>query len=109
MILKKKDAYTYSLADRKTIEDEVRALQSLGFPAEFAEGADLSSLPFQTRGAVRYRKQAQFHPLKFVAKIAEDLDVCEYTLVRDISRNAAYTDRERSQRIKFCPRRIFLS
>ena len=87
-----KDAYTYSLADRKTIEDEVRALQSLGFPAEFAEGADLS-LPFQTRGAVRYRKQAQFHPLKFAAKIAEDLDVCEYTLVRDISRNAAYTDR----------------
>ena len=87
-----KDAYTYSLADRKTIEDEVHALQSLGFPAEFAEGADLS-LPFQTRGAVRYRKQAQFHPLKFAAKIAEDLDVCEYTLVRDISRNAAYTDR----------------
>ena len=66
--------------------------KTLIFPAEFAEGADLS-LPFQTRGAVRYRKQAQFHPLKFAAKIAEDLDVCEYTLVRDISRNAAYTDR----------------
>ncbi|MBS6475778.1 MAG: FAD-binding oxidoreductase, partial [Clostridiales bacterium] len=50
-----KDAFTYSLNDRKKIEKELAALEHLGFEAELAENLPL---PFETSGAVRFRNQA---------------------------------------------------
>ena len=75
-------AYTYSLEDREKIEREVAALQVLGADAHFSACPDL---PFDPAGgAVRLSGQAQFHPLKFVTKLAEDLPVYEHSLVREI-------------------------
>lgn len=85
-----KNSYIYSLSDRKKLEDEVRAVNSLGFPAEFTEH---TSLPFQTKGAVMFPNQAQFHPLKFLSKTAENLNIYEHTFIRDISENTAVGDR----------------
>ena len=85
----KKPAYTYSMTDRKRIENEVKAVNSLGFPAEFAEKPNL---PFQTQGAICFPNQAQFNPLKFIAEIAKGLKVYENTFVRDITPSAAITD-----------------
>ncbi len=85
----KKPAYTYSLTDRKEIENEVKAAVSLGFPAEFVENP---KLPFQTQGAVRFPNQAQFNPLKFIAEIAKNLNVYENTFIRDITPDAAIAD-----------------
>ncbi len=76
-----KDAYTYSLADRKRIEDEVRAVNSLGFEAKFSETPEL---PFKTKGAVCFPGQAQFHPLKFINGIVKDLKIYENSMVREI-------------------------
>lgn len=84
-----KAAYTYSLKSTKAIEDEVRAVNSLGFPAELCEHLPL---PFETFGAVKFPKQAQFHPLKFIAKIAQELRICEHTFIRDISGHTASSD-----------------
>lgn len=84
-----KSAYTYSLLDRQKIEDEVRAVNSLGFPAEFAEDVPL---PFATKGAIRFPNQAQFHPLKFLAGIAEGLKIYEHTFIRDIAPHRAWSD-----------------
>lgn len=83
-----KDAYVYSLKERKKIEDEVRAVNQLGFPAEFAESLPL---PFLTEGAVKFPNQGQFHPLKFLEAIAPKLNIYEHTFIRDISGNTAYS------------------
>ncbi len=83
-----KDAYVYSLRDRERIEREVRAANSLGFPAEFVRKLPL---PFPTRGAVCFPHQAQFHPLKLIAQIAKELPIYENTYVDNIRGNTAVT------------------
>jgi len=76
----KKDAYTYSLTDSKKIEDEVSAVNNLGFECEYIENPEL---PFKTKGAIRFKNQAQFNPLKFVAEIVGDLNIYENTFVQE--------------------------
>ena len=63
-----KDAYVYSLDDRKKLEKELRALERIGAKAEFCANP---GLPFNTAGAVKFPNQAQFHPLKFLQALAD--------------------------------------
>lgn len=84
-----KDAYTYSMKDRQKVENEINALNAIGFSAEFVQNLPL---PFETKGAVRFRNQAQFHPLKFIAGIAKNLNIYEHTFIRNISDHTALTD-----------------
>ncbi|MBQ7336754.1 MAG: FAD-dependent oxidoreductase [Clostridia bacterium] len=84
-----KSAVVYSLDDRQAIEKEVEAVQQLGFPAEFSERV---SLPFSVAGAIRFPNQAQFHPLKFLAQIANSLHIFEHTEVRELIKTTAVTD-----------------
>ena len=62
-----KNSYVYSLGNSHKIAKELNALRRLGFHAEYE---DKLPLPFPTAGAVRFRHQAQFHPLKFLSEIA---------------------------------------
>lgn len=84
-----KDAFVYSLDNRKKIDRELNALNRLGFGAEFA--ADLP-LPFPTAGAVKFPRQAQFHPLKFVATIVQGLRIFELTKVLELGPGRAVTN-----------------
>ena len=84
-----KPAYTYSTLDRVKLEEEVKAVNSLGFSASFTEKIPL---PFPTKGAVCFPAQAQFHPLKFVASLAKGLPILEHTFVREIRNGIAITD-----------------
>lgn len=88
----KKPAYTYSLTDRNKIEEEVMAVNEIGGKAEFKINLEL---PFQTQGAVYMEEQAQFHPLKFIAQIANYLTIYENTLIRDIAPHVAVSDKGR--------------
>ena len=54
-----KDAFVYSTDSRKKLERELKALDRLGFDAEFVENVPL---PLATVGAVKVKGQAQFHP-----------------------------------------------
>ncbi len=83
------DSYVYSLEDRQKIEDEVKAVNTLGFPAEFCQQP---GLPFSTKGAIRFRGQAQFHPLKFLAGIAGKLNIYENTFIRKIAGHTAWAE-----------------
>ena len=87
-----KAAYTYSLDDRSKIERELKALEKLGFPAEFV---DKLPLPFRVAGAVRFPNQAQFHPLQFVSGIAKGLHIYEHTRVRELIGTTAVTNHGR--------------
>jgi glycine/D-amino acid oxidase-like deaminating enzyme len=85
-----KDAYVYSLDDRRKIEKEVAALKTLGYSAELVESLPL---PFPVAGAVRFKNQAQFHPLRFIAEISKGLRIYEDTKVLELVGTKAITNR----------------
>lgn len=84
-----KDFFIYSLDDRQKLEKEMRALQKIGAKADFMESINL---PFKTVGAVRYKNQAQFNPLKFAAAICRDLKIYENTKVLESCGNCYKTN-----------------
>lgn len=84
-----KNSYVYSIDNRQKIEDEITALNKLGFNTEFTK--DLP-LPFEVAGAVRYPNQAQFNPLKFLYSISKGLNIYEHTKVRELVGTTAITD-----------------
>ena len=78
-----KDAYLYG-DDLLALSAEAEAAARLGLPAELTAH---TSLPFPCAGAVRFRDQAQFHPLKFLKALAEDLTIYEHTPVKVVEGN----------------------
>lgn len=83
-----RDNYIYS-KDPQALEREMGALQRLGIPAEYVETLDI---PVAASGAIRFAKQAQFHPLKFAAAISEGLHIYEQTKAREFIGNTVVTD-----------------
>lgn len=84
-----RDNYVYALTDRRKLERELEALERLGFRAEWAK---TDALPIPTAGAVRFPKQAQFHPLKFAAAVAKGLRIYEHTKVLELGPGTAVTN-----------------
>lgn len=84
-----KDAFVYSLKGTKALEKELSVLEKIGFDAEFAGSLPL---PFPVAGAVKFKEQAQFNPLKFVSHISKGLSIFEHTKVRELIKNTAVTD-----------------
>ena len=87
---KERDAFVYSRDSREKIDRELEALSRLGFGAELAGELPL---PFPVAGAVKFPRQAQFHPLKFLAAVARDLRIFEHTKVLELGPGRAVTDR----------------
>ncbi len=83
------DSFVYSLNDRETLEKESTVLKQIGYDAQFCSELPL---PFQVAGAVRFRKQAQFHPLKFVSAIVGNLSIVEHTKVLELAPGKAVTN-----------------
>lgn len=83
-----KPAYVYSLDNRRKLEEEIQALQKIGFETGIS---DTKELPFPTVGAVVFKGQAQFHPLKFIAGIAKELNIYENTFVQELKPDTAVT------------------
>ena len=85
-----KDNYIYSTDSLEVLERELEALSKLWIPADFVNRLPL---PLPVAGAIRFREQAQFHPLKFAAGIAKDQKIFENTRVREFVGNTVVTDR----------------
>ena len=90
--LQRADSYVYSTRSAEPLEQELAALEKLRIPAEFIRKVDL---PVSTYGAVRFRDQAHFHPLKLVAGIAGDLKILEQTRALEFQGNTVRTNRGR--------------
>ena len=86
--LEQKDNYVYSKTDRKKLENEILALEKIGFKAELCDSVPL---PLRTVGAVKFTNQAQFHPLKFIRTISKNLKIYENTFVKEVKDGIAYT------------------
>ena len=82
-----RNAYVYG-ADSEQLLEETEAAASLGLPASFVREA---TLPFQTAGAVCFSRQAQFHPLRFLAHMAQPLTVYENTPVISVEEDRIET------------------
>lgn len=83
-----KDSYVYSLNNRNKIEKEISALNKIGFKAEFT---NQTLLPFKIEGAIRFKNQAQFNPLKFISSVSRNLNIFENTKILEINGNIAKT------------------
>ncbi len=86
------DAFVFSRAGRNRLRREVMALRRLGFPAELVPSPPL---PFPTDGAVRFPRQARFHPLKFLAALLPGLRIHEHTKVLELAPGMAVTHQGR--------------
>ncbi len=85
----RRNAFTYTLKNRKKIEEEVLAVNRLGLNAEFTTKTEL---PFDVKGAIIFKNQAQFNPLKFISVIAQGLNIYENTFVKELTPNGAVTN-----------------
>lgn len=83
------NAFVYSIDKRWKLERELKALDRLGFQAEFVEHIPL---PIPVTGAVKFSHQAQFHPLKFISAISKDLRIFEHTKVLELAPGQAVTN-----------------
>lgn len=83
-----KDSFVYSLDNPQKLENELDALRQIGSFAQYTESLPL---PFSVAGAIKFENQAQFHPLHFLAKIADGLNIYEHTPVRELAKNTATT------------------
>lgn len=74
--LEERDSYVYACDNTAEIEKELKALDAIGASAAYAEHLPL---PFTVAGAVKFPRQAQFHPRKFMAGLLDGLTIHEHT------------------------------
>ncbi len=87
-----KNNFVYSIDQKELLEREMSALMKLGYTADFYQSLPL---PFPVAGAVCFQNQAQFHPLKFLSRIAQGLKIYENTAVKQLTEHTAITDKGR--------------
>ncbi|MBQ3076468.1 MAG: FAD-dependent oxidoreductase [Clostridia bacterium] len=71
----------YVTEDAVRLRREAEAAASLGFSVSLVEHPPL---PFATAGAVCFEEQAQFHPLKFLHRLSEGLEIYEHSRVEQV-------------------------
>lgn len=84
------DNFVYTAHNQQKLYDEMTALDKIGFKAEYV--TDLP-LPIKTAGAVCFKNQANFNPLKFLYSIAKGLNIYENTFVKEVKGNTALTEK----------------
>ena len=83
-------ACLYSERETEVLKREAEAAKSLGIKASFRTDCEL---PFPVAGVTRFEGQARFHPLKFLARLAEEVEVYEQTKVLRVEDHRVETDR----------------
>lgn len=86
------NAYVYTTSTPEKLDKEMRALDRIGVRSVYV---DSLPLPLPVKGALCLTQQAQFHPLKFAAGIAEKLNIRENTRAIAFDENGVVTDKGR--------------
>ncbi|MFQ9509726.1 MAG: FAD-dependent oxidoreductase [Lachnospiraceae bacterium] len=82
-------SYLYTKMQEKKLEKEAEVALQVGICAELT---NKTALPFTPALALKYDRQAQFHPLKFLKFLCEDLEIYENSKVLNIEGNKAITE-----------------
>lgn len=85
--------YTTKKSELKNIKKEVKTLEALGFSCEFVTK---TGLPFEIEGAICFKNQAQFHPLKYLYGLCKSISshngkIYTKSTVTNIEKNADNT------------------
>lgn len=88
------DAYIYSQKDNNILVQEFQSAKRAGIDCSYENNVNL---PFKVTGAVKFKNQAQFNPLKFIKGIEDKLTIYEDTPVEKICDNIVYTKNARIQ------------
>lgn len=83
-------ACLYSQTETEILKREAEAAESLGIKASFETDCEL---PFPVAGVTKFARQARFHPLKFLAGMADEVEVYEQTKVLKVAGSRVETDR----------------
>lgn len=86
------DSYIYTFDNKNKLENEFNALEKIGIDCELVSCPEL---PFDTLGAIKFKNQASFNPLKFLKEISKDLNIYENTHIDKIKGTTAYTEQYR--------------
>ncbi len=78
--------YTTKKSELKSIKKEVSALDTLGFNCDFVTK---TGLPFEVEGAICFKNQAQFNPLKYLLGLCNSItskggEIYTYTTACDV-------------------------
>lgn len=94
-------AYLYAVEEEDALLQEFAAQERAGLPVRLTEDA---GLPFPVAGAVRCENQAQFHPLRLLRALAEELTIWEGTRALEAEGDQLRTTggMVRSKHIIFC-------
>lgn len=105
--LEEKSSCIYSDSE-EILKREAGTALELGLPASFIHDIPLS---LSCVGAVRFDRQAQFHPLKFIREVSDRLEIYENTPVRRMEGNTLLTDEYRveAERVIFACHYPFLN
>ena len=85
--LEETDSYVYSQEGEK-LKSEAGAALELGIDAAYERQVEI---PAVCAGAVKFARQAQFHPLKFIDALSEQLTVYEDTPVKEVEEHTIRT------------------
>lgn len=85
-------AYLYSVEDAKKLRQEYDAAIRVGIEAELTEETEL---PFPVKMALKFEGQGRFHPLKFLYRLAEELEIYEDSEVKFVEDHAVVTEHGR--------------
>lgn len=83
-------ACLYSRTEENLLRQEAEAAKSLGIGACFRTDCEL---PFPVAGVTVFERQARFHPLRFLGRMAEETEVYEGTRVLRVKGRRVETDR----------------
>lgn len=84
-----RDHFVYATDTAAQLEAEAKALERLEIPYAYC---DQVPLPVGAVGAIRFKDQGQFHPLKCLYSIAPKLRIYTHTPAREITDNTVRTD-----------------
>lgn len=103
-----KDNFVYSFDDASKLHKELEAAAKIGINASFAANLPLT---IKTQGAVCFKKQAQFNPLKFLNAISKNLNIYEHTKVLEMVGNTAKTPyaKIKADRVAVCTHFPFIN
>ena len=92
--------YTKTESGSRALERERTEAKKSGIKASIVYETEL---PFPIKAALKFPKQAQFHPLKFLKEITKELNVFEHERVLKVNRNLVITEHGRieAQKIIF--------
>ena len=83
-----KDFYAYAKKGHRSLGRELAALSAIRADTRFEQNLQL---PFETAGAICFPRQAQFHPLRFLAALCRGLRIHESTPVCSLFDGGAQT------------------